>query len=54
MMGRIPTVSTDGLNAYFDTIDSKLTIYEDLSELPLLLELAIPNNNIVLCVLSFI
>jgi hypothetical protein len=54
MMGRIPTVSTDGLNAYFDTIDSKLAIYKDLSELPLLLELAILNNNIVLCIPSFI
>jgi hypothetical protein len=28
MLRRIPTISTDGLNAYFDTINSKLLLYE--------------------------
>ncbi len=55
MRGLIPTtISADGLDVYFDTIDSKLTIYENLSELTLLLELAILNNDIVLRVLSYI
>lgn len=26
----IPTISTEGMNAYFDTIDSKLIVYENL------------------------
>ncbi len=36
-----------------DTIDSKLTVYENLSEAPMLLEVA-PNNGIVLRILSFL
>ncbi len=52
MLRRIPTISTEVLNAYFDTIDTKLTVNENLSETPMLLELAIQNDDIVLCFLS--
>ncbi len=54
MLSRIPTVSAEGLNAYFDSIDSKFTEYEHLSEAPILLDLAILNDDIILRVLSFI
>ena len=40
MLSRIPTISTEGLVAYFDTINSKLTVNENLKYSPLL-ELAI-------------
>jgi hypothetical protein len=50
----IPSTSTEGLNAYFDTIDCKLTYYESLRELFMLLVLGIPNDDIVLHVLSFL
>ena len=54
MLGRISTISKEGLNAYLDTIDAKLSVYESLSEDPEFLGLVIPNNDIVLRVLSFI
>jgi hypothetical protein len=54
MLRSIPTISAEDLDAYFDTIDTKLTEYENLSAAPTLLELAIPNNDIVIRVLSFI
>jgi hypothetical protein len=41
MLGRIPAISTIDLNSYFYTIDSKLATYENLSDAPTLLELAI-------------
>ena len=50
----IPSTSTEGLNAYFDTIDCKLTYYESLRELFMLLVLGIPNDDFVLHVLSFL
>ena len=53
-MGRISTISKEGLNAYLDPIDAKLSVYESLSEDPEFLGLVIPNNDIVLRVLSFI
>ncbi len=54
MLGRISTISMEGLNAYLDTIDYKLTVYESLSEVPKFLGLAIPNNDVVLRVLSYV
>ncbi len=30
MLGCIPTVSNEGMNAYLDTIDTKLTVYDNL------------------------
>jgi hypothetical protein len=53
MLRRIPTISTEGLGAYFDTIHCQLTVYEDLSEAPMLLELAVPNDDIVWRILSY-
>jgi hypothetical protein len=53
MLSRTPTFSIEGLHAYFDIIDSKLSGYENLSEATELLELAIPNDGIVLRVLSY-
>jgi hypothetical protein len=52
MLGHIPT--TDGLVDYFISIDSKLSVYEILTEAPALVELVIPNNDIVLHVLSYL
>jgi hypothetical protein len=54
MLGRIPTVSTEGLvKSLFGSIDTKLTLYENMSEAPMLLELAIPNDDIVQRILTF-
>ena len=52
MLGHIPT--TDGLVGYLISIDSKLPVYEILTEAPALVELVIPNYDIVLHVLSFL
>ncbi len=30
MLKRIPSISTEGMNAYFDSIDSKIAVYENL------------------------
>jgi hypothetical protein len=58
MQRRIPTFARGCLNAYFDTIHSKLTLNENLikahGEALMLLGLAIPNDDIVLRVLSFL
>ena len=40
MLRNITSVSTDGLDAYFATINSKLEEYENLSDAPMFLELA--------------
>ena len=53
VLRRISTFSIAYLNAYFDSIDAKLSVYENLSEAPESLELAIPNNDIVQRVLSY-
>ena len=51
----IHTISAEGSKAHFDSIDSKLSTCEILSEGPMWFALAIPNNdNIVLRVLSFL
>ena len=54
MLRRIPTISHEDLTAYFDSINSKLSYNENLSDVPMLLDLVIPNNDIVLCVLSYL
>ena len=66
MLGSIPTYyskgifgtlgfyTIEGLNSLFVSIDSKLTIYENMSEAPMLLERAIPNDDIVQLILSFL
>jgi hypothetical protein len=41
MLRRIPSISPEGLDSYFDFIDSKLSVYENLEEAPTSLELAI-------------
>jgi hypothetical protein len=46
MLSLIPSISTEGLNAYFKSIDSKLSEYESLNEAPMLLELAIWKSKI--------
>jgi hypothetical protein len=64
MLGLIPTIPimwhpdletmTLPLNDHLDTINAKLTVYESLREAPAIMGLAIPNNDIVLRVLSFV
>lgn len=40
MLRSIPTIATNKMNAYFDTIDSKLTAYENLlNEAPMFLNI---------------
>jgi hypothetical protein len=53
MLRRIPTKDW-GLRAYFDSINSKLSYYENISEAPMLLELVIPKNDVVLRILSYL
>ena len=58
MLRRIPSFSKRCLNAQFDTIHSRLAIYEHFihahGEAIMLLELAIPSDDIIMCVLSFL
>ncbi len=54
MLRRIPNFSPESLNAHFDSIYSKLSDYENFSEAPKLLSLALLNNDIVLRVLYFL
>ena len=47
MLSRIPSISPEGLTAYFDSIDSTITIYEQyLRDVLMLLELAIWKSKI--------
>jgi hypothetical protein len=46
MLRRIPSIPTQGLNAYFHSIDSKLIFYENLKDAIALLELAIWKSKI--------
>ena len=48
MLRRIPAISPNDLNDYFDSIDSKLSFYENLNDAPALLELAIWKSKITL------
>jgi hypothetical protein len=56
MLRRIPTISTGEMNAYFDTIDSKLTVYKNLLfEAPMLFPQQFGfDYGIVLNILSFL
>ncbi len=48
MLRRIPTISPKDLSAYFDSIDSKLSVYKNLMYTPMLLELAIYRTKSIL------
>jgi hypothetical protein len=45
MLGCIPSISAVNMNSYFDSIDSKLFLYENLKDVPTFLELAINQNS---------
>ena len=47
MLGGIPSISSEGLDAYFRSIDSKLSVYDKLKDAPKLLELAIWKSKII-------
>jgi hypothetical protein len=53
MLSPIPTFSTKGVTAYFDVINSKLAINENMRKDLMFLELAIPKDDIVQRILSF-
>jgi hypothetical protein len=46
MLGGIPSISPEGLNSYFRSIDSKLSVYEKLKDAPALLELVVWKSKI--------
>ncbi len=41
MLSCIPSTSPEGLDSFYDSIKSKLSVYENLKDAPMLLELAI-------------
>ncbi len=45
MLSHIPSISSEDLISYFESIDSKLFLYENLRDAPTLLELAIHRNS---------
>jgi hypothetical protein len=47
MLRRIPSIQPEGLDAYFVTINTKITFYENMREAPALLELAIWKSVII-------
>jgi hypothetical protein len=47
MLGGIPSISSKGLDSYFHSIDSKLSVYNKLKDAPALLELAIWKSKII-------
>ena len=47
MLGGIPSISSEGLDSYFRSIDSKLSVYDKLKDAPALLELAIWKSKII-------
>ena len=47
MLRRIPSISSEGWLSYFDSIHSKLSVYENLKDVPMLLELAIWKSKII-------
>jgi hypothetical protein len=47
MLGGIPSISPEGLDSYFCSIDSKLTVYKKLKDASALLELAIWKSKII-------
>ena len=46
MLKHIPSITPEALRAYFESINSKLSIYENLKDAPMLLELAIWKSKI--------
>jgi hypothetical protein len=48
MLTRVPSIPSEDLSAHFDSINSKLSIYENLKDAPMLLKLAIYQNNAIL------
>ena len=47
MLSQIPTISKKGLKTYLDFIDSRLSVYEDLEDAPMFLELALWKSNTI-------
>ena len=47
MLGGIPSISSKGLDSFFRSIDSKLSVYDKLKDAPALLELAIWKSKII-------
>ena len=47
MLSRIPTISEQGSNKYIDSIDSKHSLYENLKDAPMMLELALWKSKII-------
>ena len=47
MLSRIPSISFKALKKYFDSINSKLSVYEDLEDAPMLLELVLWKSKII-------
>jgi hypothetical protein len=47
MLGGIPSISSKGLDSYFCSIYSKLSVYDKLMDAPALLELAIWKSKII-------
>ncbi len=48
MLWRIPSVSPNALSAYFDSINSKLSVYKIFRDTPMLLELAIWKSTVTM------
>jgi hypothetical protein len=46
MLRHIPSISTEGWLSYFDSIHTKLSVYENLKDVLMLLELAIWKSKI--------
>jgi hypothetical protein len=46
MLRRIPSISPEGLQSYFRSIDAKLSVYDELKDAPALLELASGNRKL--------
>jgi len=47
MLGGIPSISSEGLDSYFRSVASKLSVYDKLKDAPALLELAIWKSKII-------
>jgi hypothetical protein len=47
MLRCIPSTSPEGLDTCYDSINSKLSVYENLRDAPMLLELAIWKSKII-------
>jgi hypothetical protein len=47
LLRRIPSISRNGMNTYFDSIGAKLSFFESLADTPMLLELALWKSKII-------